>query len=158
VVLRFDGKEVGMSSSLTPLVGRTPAGSEVEVEIMRGGKRIRLPVVVGELPERPGSFAEAAPRGGGKRVLGLQLRKLTVSERERPGLEGGGLLVEDAGPGAAREAGIAADDVLVMMNNERFDTAEELAGIIESLPKGRFATLLVVRGEQSRFFAVRIPE
>jgi len=48
--------------------------------------------------------------------------------------------------------------VLVMMNNERFDTVEELAGIIESLTKGRFATLLVVRGEQSRFFAVRIPE
>lgn len=158
VVLRFDGKEVSLSSSLTPLVGRTPAGSEVEVEIMRDGKRIRLPVVVGELPERPGSFAEGAPRGDGKRVLGLQLRQLTGAERERPGLEGGGLLVEDAGPGAAREAGIAADDVLVMMNNERFDTVEELAGIIESLTKGRFATLLVVRGEQSRFFAVRIPE
>ena len=159
VVLRFNGEEVGLSSSLTPLVGRTPVGSEVEVEVMRDGERVRLPVVVGELPPNPGQIAGRTPGDDDRnRVLGLRLRELTRAERKRPGLDAGGLMVEAAGAGAAPEAGIVAGDIVVMMNNERFQTVAEFAAIAGALPKGHFATLLVMRGERSQFFAIRIPE
>ncbi len=158
IVLRFDGEDVGLSSSLPPLVGRTPVGERVTVELLRDGERVRLPVVVGELPAEQRLAGRAREERASEEVLGLSLRSLTPGERERPGLDDGGLVVEKVGPGAARDAGIAEGDVLVMMNNERFRTPSELAEIVESLPTGNFTTLLVVRGERSRFFAIRIPE
>ena len=128
------------------------------LELLRDGERLRLAVVVGELPREQRSAARTRERRTPEKVLGLSLRPLTAGERERPGLADGGLVVEKVGRGAARDAGIVAGDVLVMMNNERFRTPAELAEIVESLPKGNFTTLLVVRGESSRFFALRIPE
>ena len=158
IVLRFNGEDVGLSSSLPPLVGRTPAGESVEVELLRDGERIRLPVVVGELPAEQRYAGRARDDDAPDAVLGLLLRPLTPAERKRPALDDGGLVVDKVGPGAARDAGIVAGDVLVMINNERFRTSAELAEIVAALPKGNFTTLLVVRGERSRFFALRIPE
>ena len=158
IVLGFNDVDIGLSSSLPPLVGRTPAGERVMLELLRDGERLQLAVVVGELPdEQRGTPRTRKPRAP-EAVLGLSLRPLTPGERERPGLDDGGLVVEKVGPGAARDAGIVVGDVLVMMNNKRFRTPKELAEIVASLPKGNFTTLLVVRGESSRFFALRIPE
>ena len=55
VVLSYNGRSVGRSSDLPPIVGSSPAGEPAQVEVMRatpsGAQRITLSVVTGELPE-----------------------------------------------------------------------------------------------------------
>jgi serine protease Do len=50
VILRYAGKRVSNSAALPPMVGRTPIGSNVQLELIRDGKRITQDVIIGELP------------------------------------------------------------------------------------------------------------
>ena len=60
VILNFNGQAIDDSRDLTQRVGATRTGSNVRLEVLRGGARRNLTVL---LPERP---SEQAARGGGK--------------------------------------------------------------------------------------------
>jgi len=51
VIIRFDGKDVHEMNELPRIVAATPVGKEVEVEILREGKPLKLKLKVGELKE-----------------------------------------------------------------------------------------------------------
>ncbi len=73
VILTFNNRPIERSSNLPPIVGATPVGDTVEVEILRGGSRQVLRLMVGELSEadNPVARANEAPevraRGGNTR-------------------------------------------------------------------------------------------
>ncbi len=51
VILKFDNKVVGEMRRLPRIVAETSIGKAVSVEVWRNGKRVRLPVTLGEFPE-----------------------------------------------------------------------------------------------------------
>ena len=94
VVLRFNGKDIIRSSGLPPLVGVSPVGKKVKVEILRKGKTRVLRVKLGELPEDDMKVAEAKkPNTTDEGRLNVQVRDLTSEQRAKLDIKAGGVLV-----------------------------------------------------------------
>ena len=82
--------------------------------------------------------------------LGLSVRPLTKQEQKQVGL-GGGLLVE-AVDGVAEKAGIRPGDVVLAVNGNGVNTAEQLRSLVAK--SGKRAALLVQREGRKLFVAV----
>ncbi len=154
VILEFDGREVESAGGLPPLVGRAEVGKRVKVKVLRDGELVELQVKVGRLPEDLDSTDE---RRNEEAVLGLSLADLSAQEKEEIGIKGGAVRVTKVEPGPARRAGVVAGDLLLAVDNQRFDDVQGLRAVIPKLQRDQFITLLVMRGKRTRFLAMRIP-
>jgi serine protease Do len=161
IILSFDGKEISNSASLPPLVGGTRVGEVVKLKVMRNGKTKTLKLKIGQLPDKNQLMAGAAPESEEKAedtVLGLTLRALTEEELTTMELDNGGLLVLDVQTGSAKSAGIHQGDVIQIINGESVESVDDFKKQVESLPAGKFVSLLVQRSHGPEFLAMRIPE
>jgi serine protease Do len=161
IILSFDGKEISNSASLPPLVGGTRVGEVVKLKVMRNGKTKTLKLKIGQLPDKNQLMAGAAPESEEKAedtVLGLTLRALTEEELKTMELDNGGLLVLDVQTGSAKSAGIHQGDVIQIINGESVESVDDFKKQVESLPAGKFVSLLVQRSHGPEFLAMRIPE
>ena len=154
VVVRFDGHEVKSAGSLPPLVGQTEVGKRVEVKVLRDGKLIEVEVTVGKLP---GSMKPDGGRGGEHEVLGLTLADTSPAERDKAGIKGGAVRVTKVSPGPAERAGVVKDDLLLAVDDQSFDNLKEFRELVPKLRRDQFITILIMRGERTRFLALRIP-
>ncbi len=156
VILSFNGQEVPSSAALPPMVGRVRVGEQVKLKIMRDGQLNTVKVKIGQLPDADqpivGDVVEKISEG----VLGLDVRALTKNELEELELSHG-LQVLSVAEGAAKSAGLRKGDVLQLINGEKVETVMELKEIVESLPKGKFASILVQRRQGPQFLALKVP-
>lgn len=159
IILRFNGEDIVYSSDLPPRVGRTAVGRKVAVEILRAGKPRTLQLAVEALPAEARAGAEKpAPAKISSDRLGLLVADLTDQQRERAGVERGGVLVRRVDAGAAQEAGVQRGDVILSVNNQTVDAAAGFKRLVERLPAGKVARLLVQRGQNPLWLALRVPK
>lgn len=157
VIVSVDGQKIERSGDLPPIIGATAPGTRVTLGIVREGKPMTLPLVVGELP------AELAGRGAGDAgpggepakgdALGLDVRELTAEEREQSGIDNG-VLIENVTSTAARRVGLRAGDVVIMVGRKRVNTVMEFKAAAAGVPKGESVMLLVRRGGNNSFIAL----
>jgi len=98
----------------------------------------------------------ARPSRGADAPLGLRLVPLTDSERARLALpaEVEGALVAAVRPGSpAARHGLRPGDVIVEIDRERIESADQAAAALERA-RGESVLLLVRRGESQLFVAV----
>ena len=157
IILRFNGEDIVYSSDLPPRVGRTAIGSKVPVDILHAGKPRTLQLVVDALPAQaaPG---KAAPAKVSVDRLGVAVADLTPAQRERLGIERGGVRVRRVEAGAARQAGVQAGDVILSVNSDAVDDAAAYRRLVERLPAGKVARFLVQRGDDALWLALRVPK
>jgi len=159
VILKYNGTEVGSSSNLPQLVGVTRVGQSAQVEVLRGGQRKELTVVIGELPDEDAVAGKPGPREpAASNRLGLVVRDLTPEQRDQAGVAEGGVLVEEVKPGPAEKVGVRADDVILMLDNQAVTDARQFQGLIEGIAPGRSVAMLVQRGGGRMFYALKIPK
>lgn len=158
IILSFNGKDVEQSSSLPPVVGRTPIGEEVPVIVMRDGRRQTLSVVLGELPENDQQIARAeTSKTTMDNRIGIQVADLTEAQRNELDLEAG-VLVEQVGEGAAANAGIRQGDVIVRVDNHPVKNVDAFETMVKDLPAGKSVAVLVQRRGGPIFMAMKVPE
>jgi serine protease Do len=153
---------VNRSSALPPLVGRARVGEPARVEILRDGRERTLNVTIAELPPDD-ELASRTPRvrpaePEKTRLLGMDLEAVPEDVRKALELESGGVLVARVSEGPAREARIQRGDVLVMINNQRIESPQHFAELVNSLPAGSRVPVLVQRGQGPVFLALRVPD
>lgn len=160
IILSYNNKEVKNSASLPPLVGRTRVGETVKLKIMRNGKTKTVKLEIGQLPDKDQSLVnKVTPEEEVEdSVFGLVLRPLTEEEMDSLELENNGLLVLDAQNGVAKSAGIRKGDVIQMINGEPLESVKAFTKLMESLPEGKYISILVQRSHGPEFLAMRIPE
>lgn len=159
VILRFNGKDVPMSSDLPPLVGTTPVGEAATLELMRGGERLTIQVQIAELPEEEQVAVvprERAPAASNR--LGLVVGELTEDQRVQLGIDQGGVLVEQVGEGPAAQAGVGEGDVILMLDGRNVGNLEDFNRTLEAIEPGRAVAMLIQRGDGRMFYAIRIPK
>lgn len=156
IVTRFNGKEVSRSSNLPPLVGVSPVGEEVKVEILREGEFKVLKVELGELPEEEAVVAESKPRESSEGRLKLQVMDITNEQRETLEIKEGGVIVTRVQSGPARKAGVRRGDVIVMLNNIEVKDAHHFKEITDALPEDKSVPLLVQRRGGPVFLALKV--
>ena len=156
VVVEFNGRSIGRSSGLPPIVGMTPVGKAVKLKAIRNGKLVTLKVVLGELPgEGLVAAKEEEPVIAGGR-LGLQVTELTLPQRNQYQVEEHGVIVSTVENGAGRNAGLRRGDVILMINNTQVKDLEHFIMLEEGLPSGKSIRMLVQRAKSPLFLAIKL--
>ena len=154
VITHYDGHPVARWSDLPRAVAETAVGRDVPVEILRDGKRVTLTVKVAKLDE-PGRQA-AAGAGPAAAELGIAARSLTPDLAKSLDLpEGQGVLVERVQDGSrAENAGLAAGDVIVEVDQKPVGSVDALRAALDRHPAGKPVLMLVHREGQALYLTV----
>jgi serine protease Do len=159
IVTKFNGHEITRSSNLPPVVGLTPVGKNVDVEILRNGKVKSLEIRIGELPEEEQKISSADEvQESEDNRLNVVVADLTSEERQELDIKENGVVVTRIGSGPARKAGIRKGDVILMINNQDIKSADQFKAMVEGLPVGKSVPLLVQRRGGPVFLALKVPE
>lgn len=158
VILRFDGRDIPMSSNLPPMVGTARVGSSILVEVLRSGDLMNLEVVLDELPDEetfavPGGQVEPAAANR----LGLVVKDMSDEQRDRLGLGPKGVMVETVEPGPAERAGIRAGDVILSFDHQVVSDSKHFRSLLDLATPGRAVAVLVQRGDGRMFYPIRVP-
>ena len=150
VILKLDGKDIGRSTDLPPMVAQVMPGSTVTLELWRNGKAKTVTATIGTMEERAtvASARDSAAQG----KLGVAVRPLTSEERRATDLASG-VVVEDVA-GAAARAGLRPGDVIVSFNNTPVKSPEHLRELLGKA--GKTAALLVQRDADRIFIPVNL--
>src|SRR5665213_1385531 len=164
VILSFDGKPVPDSRALPREVADTAVGKTVAVEILRGGKKQMLHVVVAKLqddPEKPVVAAPPAKPLPKMSKLGLSLAPLDDSARGKYKLpkDASGVLVTDVDPdGPAADKNFRPGDIIIQVQANTVHSPDDVNRLVdENIKAGKkVALLLVSRGGDLTYVAVRL--
>ena len=161
VILKFDGKPVDSSNDLPRIVAATKPGSKVVVELWRKGASRQATVVVGQMPEESGMTSPAANQkgDGSEKIPRLGIAVSELSKEQQQELDvAGGLVVENVEGSAARAAGLLQGDVLLAIGNVQIRSIEQFNKFLKQVAKGRNVALLVRRGDNVLYVAIRLDE
>lgn len=159
VILKFDGKTVTTSTDLPRLVAAVRPGTSVSAEVWRKGGLIHLTVTVAAIPEE-GRLVQTIKNEADKAGKLIQRLGVLVGELTREQLSElqvvGGLLVEEVKGG--RTTGLQRGDVLLAVGDTPLRSLKQFETLIRQIPKGRHIALLVRRGGNASYVAVKLDE
>lgn len=144
VLLTYNGKPVRGVRELQLLVASTPAGSKVELVVLRQGKQLTLPVNIDAqaVPQAASAAPESQEPGQG---LGLTVVPTTG---------GKGVQVEAVErTSAAAAAGVRPGDVILAIDQREVNNPAAFRQAVETARKKKNVVLLVRRGENVLFLA-----
>ena len=158
IVVSFNGKDIERSSSLPPVVGRTPVGKKVPVKVVRGGSSQTLWVQLGELPDKDEQISRAEEsKTTSDNRLNVRVADLTADQRKELGIEGG-ILVEMVGDGPASDSGVREGDIILRIDAKLIRNVDDFEKVIEKLPVGKSLAVLIQRRGGPIFLALKIPK
>ena len=157
IIVKYDGKVLEKMADLPPLVGVTPIGNAVSLEVIRQGESVDVVVTIAELPGEEAQILGISPSvSEGVTVLGMTVQDL--SEEQKTNLQiDHGVIVTEVGPGPAQQAGIASDDVVVQIQGKDVIDTQVLREIVADLPE-KSVPVLIKRESRSTFLALRKEE
>ena len=158
VIVEFNGKKVARSSSLPPLVGRTPVGEKSKVTIIRNQKEQVVIVKIEQLPTdltQAKATVEPEPEEMKKSALGLSIKEMDKKTKSALKVDSGVIVIKVDDEGPAKETGIRQGDVISMIDNHSFNTADEFNSIVNELAPGKSVAVLIQRQSGPVFLAIK---
>jgi len=154
VIIAFNGKEIGQSSELPPLVGAMPPGARANVKLLRNGKPLDVVVVLTPLEESSAKLGLASPKPASPaadlNALGLVVTELDSSARSKLGLKAGeGVRISRVASLAARQAGLSPGDVILQVGKSSVGSTADFEQALKGLKKGDRVRLLVRNNEST---------
>ena len=156
IIIRFASAVVKDVNQLRNAVAQTRPGKEVELDVIRDGRKKRLMVRIGELPsgdEKPETLLEEdeAPD------LGITVEPMTeeIARKLRVNREYG-LLITSVRPGSlAQKAGLSQRDIILRAGGEKIKSVRDLKDAVskEKLRKG--VRIIVETQGMERFVFLR---
>lgn len=159
VILKFDGKPVNTSLDLPRIVASTKPGSKVTVQLWRKNESHEVSLIVGEMPDdsvvakREDSDAESPVASTNVARLGLALSPLTDAQKKELGVKNGLLVEEVLNPEVSE---LRTGDIILAIGNIEISSVDSINEVLKRVPKGRNVALLVRRGEQISYVAVKL--
>jgi serine protease Do len=158
VIVEFNGKTVPRSSSLPPMVGRTPIDKFSTVTVIRSGNKQDIQVKIAQLPGdlSRASLERSEPQQAlEKSALGLSVKNLDAMTKRKMKVDSGVVVTDVDANGAARQAGIRQGDVISMIDNHSVDSVEQFEEIAAGLAKERSVAVLIQRDNGPVFLALK---
>lgn len=159
VIISFDNQEIGDSRELPLMVGRTELGHKGTLKVIRDKQTIELPVTITESHETELAAAEnpEKPEVGIKSPFGLRVKDLSPELAKELGIDTpGGVVISSVQPGSrADEAGLRARDVIMEVNREAVKDVDSYQNALKTGAKGKIVLLLVKRGDNTIYVALK---
>ncbi len=155
VIMTLEGKAIADSGELRNLVAGIPIGKEVNLGIMRDGKRLTIAVKVGNLGDAAKIMAASL-----RDKLGVDVRPLKDTEVSQYGLDQNqGVVINWLDPkGPLSKAGFEVDDLILKINDQPIDSVEKFVSVVNALPSRQGITIFVVdhRTGQTGYIQVEV--
>jgi len=171
VIVEFDGKDVDDMRELPRIVADSPVGKEVDVVVIRKGKRESIKVTLGRLEDGEQlAMAESEDEQGAPvdetetmEMFGMTFAELDDTQRAAfeidDSVESGVIILEVEPDSAAAEKGIQAGEVIVEIAQETVSTPQEVAEAIDRLKEENRRNALFMLASKTgelRFATIRI--
>ena len=159
IVLTLDGKPIENGRQLDVNLYSRAAGDVAQLEFLRGGQRVQLPVAVAERQDDPLRFAEMVSRDQ-HLIPRLGVLALTLTDTLREAIGAGanvtGALVAARAGERAAEYGIQPGDLVVSVNRVAVKELDDFRQTIARLPANTPCALQVLRQSQFLFLAFEL--
>jgi serine protease Do len=156
VIVEFNGKPIANRDDLIRIVTGTKPGSTVPLKLLRDKKERTVTVTVEELDLEAESGGEPTGEGTDEDTsagFGVSLRDITPAIARQLRLPAGmtGALITDVDPGSSAEGGgLTQYDIILKVNGTSVSSAAEASRILQKIPSGGRAMLLVWKTRQSQ--------
>jgi serine protease Do len=161
VIVAFNGREIGDSSELPPLVGAMAPGSRANVRLLRDGKYLDVVVVLTALDE---GSASTGPGGRDKErpvpasefnPLGVTVGEVDSVLRGKLDLEPGqGVRVSRVASLSARQAGLQVGDVILQVGKTPVGSVAQFETALKGVKAGDRVRLLVRNADSTGLITV----
>lgn len=157
VIIGFQGTKVHDSSELPRLVATLSPGTKVDVELIREGKKLVIPVTLGTLPEETKEAATRLQPSEVEETLGLRVETITPEMAKTLRLDNvkGVIVSQVAADGPAAEAGVRRGDVVREINRHAVTDLESYAEATSHLAQDAPVLFLLERRGSSLYVAVK---
>ncbi|MGE5217901.1 MAG: DegQ family serine endoprotease [Chloroflexota bacterium] len=154
VIVEYNGKPVPKSHDFPSIIADIAPGQKIALKIVRDRKEQTLLVKIGELPDENDPSQQTEARDP---ELGLRVQRITPEAARRLGLSSSkGVLVIEVQPNSpADQVGIEPADVIREVNQRPVSTVKEFERATRLGRRGDRILLLVQRGDNAVFFAVK---
>ena len=157
IIVEYEGQPVADMQKLRLKVADTPAGTKVNLVVLRGGKRMPFAVTLKDRADNTAA-AEPAEAADDKAALGgLTVRDLRELELSKLKLEAGVIVtdVEEGSP--ADERGIQPGDVIEQVGQTPVKDTETFARLMNAQKRaGRPAVLFLNRNGSGQYITFRL--
>jgi serine protease Do len=154
IILKFDNKLIKLSSDLPKYVSSTKPNTTVNIEVLRKGKKVILPVKIGEMPNQEVKVASKKGSEPSYNRLGLSLKELSDEDRKK--IDGRNGLMIVGVKGNAVSAGIRTGDVVLALNNSAVKSVQSFNNDLRKIPKGKTVALLIYRNGDTLYIPIKI--
>ncbi len=162
IIVEYNGQPVGDLNSFRSRIASTAPGTDIQLVVLRDGKRIEKTVTIGTLDEE--AMAAAAPGGGPggpakiEKDIGVTVQNLTDDVAAELGYEGEqGVVVSAVEPGSPAEmAGMQSGNLIQEVNRTKVSNIDQFQEAMEKAGKKGTVLLLVSDGQYSRYVALRL--
>jgi serine protease Do len=144
VITKLNGQAITDAGQLQMQVGQKRPGENIQLEVMRDGKTIGVPVTLDAMGKS--TSKETATTEHGKGRWGMSLGDLEQGDRDQLQIPSDvhGAVVQDVTPGSpADNAGLQRGDVIVEVNRHPQQSADDASKALTNVPKGEDALVLV---------------
>jgi serine protease Do len=154
VIIELNGKPVPKSNEFPGVIADIPPGQKISLKILREKKEQTIAVRIGELTDEADLNQQAEARDP---ELGLRVQRITPEAARRLGLSSPkGVLVVEVQPGSPADlVGIEPADVIREVNQRAVTNVKEFERATRQGRRGDRILLLVQRGDNAVFFAVK---
>ena len=156
VIVGFNGHTVQESTELPRMVAAMAPGMKVSVEILRGGKKLTIPITLGTLAEEKAASAKLQTPDV-EESLGLRVEAITSELARSLRLDNSkGVVVSQVAPDSpAAEAGIRRGDIVREINRQPVTDMESYTEATSHLTANAPALLLLERRGSSLYVALK---
>jgi serine protease Do len=161
VIRSLDGKQVDDAGQLQVAVQEKQPDTKIDLEVLRDGKHMSVPVTVQAMNDRGGAATASANDAHGKARWGIGLSDMTPELREQLQVPGDvkGAVVGRVQPGSpADNAGLSTGDVIVEVNRQQVQSAADARNALTRVSKGQDALVLVWSQGGNTFRVLHAPE
>ncbi|MCG8018620.1 MAG: DegQ family serine endoprotease [Candidatus Thiodiazotropha sp. 'RUGA'] len=153
LVVRYEGESVSDVGAFRNRVSLTPPGTRAMLDVVRGGRKIQIEAIIGELDEA----RLAGERTESTTELGLTVQTLTPELGRQLGarMQKGVVVTEVKSGSIAAMAGIKVGTVISQVNRKDVATAEEFGQQVEKSTRDKQVLLLISNGGVTRFVVLR---
>ncbi len=154
IIKEINGKSIKDTRELLLAIAALHVGEKMTVKALREGKEMLFEVVVSERKDRP----ELVSTIGGKGYFGLAVQEISPEVARQFGIgKNDGVIVTDvAGGSPADDVGIQAQDIIAQVNKLKISSIKDYNKEMSKASERKSVTLLVKRGRESFFVALRI--
>jgi serine protease Do len=154
IIVDIDGKKIKNSQDVVREVLKKQVGQKIEIEVLREGKPIKVPVTTAKMPSEPKE--QKAGQREMKEWFGFQVRPITPEIAKQLGLtKAEGVVITGVEVGSvAQEAGLREGDVILEVNRQKIRNEDDYRKAMGKAKPDKGVLLLVGRGNSTFFVSL----